>query len=228
MDIKSIGDVRSIRQCSDFTKGVDVVIHLAALVDVQESIRMPKTYHQTNVIGTLNLLKASHLSKVERFIYISSAAAGNPISPYGIQKLTSEKYCDFFNKSYELSTISLRPFNIYGPGNGKGVIDKWIDTIRSNGHPVIYGGSQCRDFIYIDDVIDHIIAWIDSPRTGVLDISTGIGTNMLDLCDLLLRVMDRTDLQPIIKPQQKGEIQKSIGMPCLHQYSLEDGLRKML
>lgn len=226
MDIKTIGDVRSIRQCYDFVRGVDAVVHLAALVDVQDSIRMPEIYHKTNVVGTMNLLKVARFYNVKRFVYISSAAAGNPISPYGIQKLTSEMYCDFYHKQHGMSVIALRPYNIYGPGNGKGVIDKWIETIRSGGSPIIYGGKQIRDFIYIDDVISHIVDQVDSDKVGIRDIATGIGTNMFDLCNILLKVMNRVDLQPIIKSQQKGEIQKSVGTSCICKYSLEDGLKR--
>lgn len=228
MDIKTTGDVRSSNQCRDFVNGVDIVIHLAALVDVQQSIKMPKYYQDTNINGTLNLLRESVFFKVKRFIYISSAAANDPISPYGIQKLTSEMYCNFYCNYYGLSVIALRPFNIYGPGNGKGVIDKWIETIRFGERPIIYGGSQYRDFVYIDDVVNAICEQIESTETGIRDISTGVGTNMLDLCNLLLEMMDRKDLNPIIKSQQKGEIQESIGMPCKCKYSLEQGIRKML
>ena len=228
MDIKGIGDVRSQEQCHDFVNEIDVIIHLAALVDVQESIRIPKHYHDTNVGGTLNLLSAAEFFKVKRFIYISSAAADNPTSPYGIQKLTSEKYCDFYHKQYGLSVITLRLFNVYGSGNGKGVIDKWINAVRRNERPVIYGGRQVRDFIYVEDVVDSICSQIESTETGVKDSATGIGTDMLDLCNIILRIMKKTDLKPIVKPQQTGEIQESIGRPCACSYSLRDGLKRCI
>jgi len=229
MDIKAIGDVRSIRQCRDFVKGIDTVIHMAALVDVQESIANPRCYHNTNVLGTLNMLNAALLTEdVRRFIYISSAAAATPVSPYGIQKLTCEMYCNFYWKSHGIFTKSLRPFNVYGPGNSKGVIDKWIKQIKSGERPIVYGGKQTRDFIYVDDVVSQIIYHMTSTSSGVEDIATGRSTNMFELCSLLLKVMDRGDLTPVIGTQPVGEIDSSVGIPCQCRYTLEQGLRKMV
>lgn len=227
MDIKAIGDIRSQEQCKDFVNEIDVIIHLAALVDVQESIRIPHCYQDTNVGGTLNLLSAAEFFGVKRFIYMSSAAAIGPTSPYGIQKLTSEMYCDFYRKQYGLSTVALRLFNAYGSGNGKGVIDKWITQIRSGERPVINGGTQTRDFVYIDDITENIIEQIHKSDTGVIQVGTGVETSILDLCKTLLSVMG-SNLKPIIKKSLSGEIEYSCADYTAATTLLPEGLRKMI
>jgi nucleoside-diphosphate-sugar epimerase len=168
MDIRVQGDVRLYRHCLAYSRGADVVMHLAALVDVGESIEAFRKasfdYHDTNVTGSINMLTAAVANQVKRFIYISSAAAGDPISPYGAQKLAVEGYCGAFEECYGLQVVALRPFNVYGRGNGKGVIDKWITAIRNGERPVINGGNQSRDFIYVKDVVNYIIFQIISTR----------------------------------------------------------------
>jgi UDP-glucose 4-epimerase len=227
MDIKTIGDIRSQEQCNDFVNEIDVIIHLAALVDVQESIRIPKYYHKTNIGGTLNLLYAAEFFKVERFIYISSAAAINPTSPYGIQKLASEMYCNFYYKHYGLPTISLRLFNVYGTGNGKGVIDKWITQIKAGERPLVNGGTQTRDFVYVDDVIENIIEHIDGSDTGVVQVGTGVETTITNLCKTLLSVMG-SNLKPIVEKPLSGEIEHSCADYTAATTLLPEGLRKMI
>lgn len=228
MDLKTDGDICTFTDCNRFIRKQDVVIHLAAKTDVQGSISDPVMYNRTNLYGTFNVLYHSMFYEVKRFIFASSAAADKPISPYGVQKRASELYCESFNACYGLSTIALRIFNAYGKGNGKGVIDTWIETIKQGKRPVIYGGNQSRDFVYIDDIVDQIIFQIISTRTGIMEIATGHSINMLDLCDLLLKVIDKPDIVPIIKPGKKGDIERSIGVPCECKYSLEQGLRKMI
>lgn len=228
MDIKTDGDVCTFSDCNKFIRKQDVVIHLAAETDVQKSIDNPVLYNRTNLYGTFNVLYHSMFYEVKRFIFASSAAAESPISPYGVQKRASELYCQSFCSCYGLSTVSLRIFNAYGKGNGKGVIDTWVETIKQGKRPTVYGGNQSRDFIYIDDIVNQIVFQIVSKSTGIIDIATGHSVNMLDLCDAVLRVMGRTDLQPVIKDQKKGEIEKSVGIPCDCEFSLEQGLRKML
>lgn len=227
MDLKSGQDVRSLDDCWKYAQqDIDTIIHLAALIDVQESIETPMYYHQTNVLGTMNMLYAAQFFNVRRFIYISSAAAATPVSPYGIQKLTCEMYCDFYWKSHGVFTTSLRPFNVYGPGSDKGVINIWARNIRAGERPVVNGGKQVRDFVYIKDVVSQIIGQIHGTRSGVMDIATGTGTNMFDLCSLMLEVLGREDLTPITNKQLIGEIERSVGNPCGCQYDLRKGLRE--
>lgn len=228
MDIKTDGDICTFSDCNRFIRKQDVVIHLAAKTDVRESIDDPVSYNRNNLYGTFNVLYHSMFYGIKRFIFASSAAADDPVSPYGVQKRAGELYCQSFHSCYGLSTIALRFFNVYGKGNDKGVINTWIDIIKQGKRPTIYGGNQSRDFIYIDDVVDQIIFQVISTRTGVMDIATGCSVNMLDLCDLLLNAMGRTDLIPVIKDQRKGEVQKSIGFPCECKYSLKKGLEKMV
>jgi len=239
MDIKDDfkQDIRNSERCLLDTINIDCVIHLAALADVQDSIMRPAIYNRTNVVGLLNLLRASDTNKVKRFIFASSAAADNPQSPYGVTKLCGEHWCDIFQKCYGLSTVSLRFFNIYGKGTDKGVIPIWIDAIKKGERPVIYGGNQTRDFVYVDDVVRAIICAMECDATGVYEVGTGIGTSMLDLCGTLFTIFDLEGYAVESKPSKDGEIRHSRAKRTEHtlddlgfkaKYTLEQGLKEML
>lgn len=240
MDIKTIGDVRSKEQCLDFTEDMDYVIHLAALTDVQESIRELRlsnfNYYDTNLSGVVKMLNASVKNGVKRFIFASSAAAQNPQSPYGTTKLCGESWCEVFNQCYGLSTISLRFFNVYGIGTNRGVIPTWINQIRQGKRPVIYGGNQIRDFIYVKDVVEAIVCAINSPAVGMCEVGTGRGIAIFDLAQEILSAM-KSDLKIIPEERKEGEVQESIARHMAHtlnwigfkaQYTLKQGLGEML
>ncbi len=238
MDVKNDkwDDVRKYSQCRFATLGVDCVIHLAAQIDVQQSIERPVWYNQNNTDGTLNLLQACVENKVKRFIFASTAAADSPQSPYGASKLCGETWCDIFNKCYGLSTISLRFFNVYGQGTDKGVIPTWIKAIKNGEGPIIYGGNQVRDFIYVDDVVRAIICAIECEAIGVCEVGTGKGIAIFDLAQEILGVME-SDLKIIPKERKEGEIEESIARHTAHtqawigfksHYTLEQGLSEMI
>lgn len=229
IDLRVGKDIRNREDCLDSFLEAEAIIHLAALVDVQESIKYPTIYSSTNIEGTLKLLTLAKLYNLKRFIYISSAAAKDPESPYGIQKLTSELYCEFYRKYFKLPTVSLRPFNIYGKGNGKGVIDIWSESIDKGIRPTVYGGDQSRDFIYIDDVVDSIVSCLSSSSTGIYELGTGISTTMKSLCKLVLK-LKKSSLSPEYKDYKQGEIVYSVceSKNFSTKYSLEEGLKKYL
>lgn len=167
------GDIRNIADCVLAVKGVDYVLHQAALGSVPRSINDPITTNDVNVSGFLNMLVASRDEKVKRFIYAASSSTygdsqglpkvedviGKPLSPYAITKYVNELYAEIFSRTYGLETIGLRYFNVFGRkqdpnGAYAAVIPKFVTQLMNHESPVINGdGNYSRDFTYIDNVI---------------------------------------------------------------------------
>lgn len=229
IDLKVGKDIRKREDCIESFFEAESIVHLAARVDIQDSIKYPILYNDTNVVGTLQLLSLAEFYKLKKFIYISSAAVKDPLSPYGIQKLSAELYCEFYRLYYGVPVVSIRPFNVYGKGNGKGVIDIWSDSIDKDTSPIVYGGTQSRDFIYIDDVVNSIVTSLESSFTGVCEVGTGVSTTIAELCNLVLK-LKKSDLNPIYRESREGEISYSRCEDSRFStlYSLEKGLKKYL
>jgi UDP-glucose 4-epimerase len=228
LDICNIGDVIIAM------RNVDVVVHLAAYTEVQDSIEFPMRYYDNNLTGLMNMLDIASSKKIKRFIFASSAAADNPQSPYGVSKLCGEHWCGIFQKCYGLSTVSLRFFNVYGKGTDKGVIPTWIKAIKNGERPVIYGGNQVRDFIYVKDVVDAIIYAMESQEVGTFEVGTGRGIAIFDLAQDILEVMG-SDLKIIPDEKKSGEIEISMagmgelsGLGYKAKYTLKQGLKEMI
>jgi UDP-N-acetylglucosamine 4-epimerase len=167
------GDIRNAADCSNAVKGVDYVLHQAALGSVPRSINDPVTTNDVNVSGFLNMLVAATDAKVKRFVYAASSSTygdsvglpkvedviGKPLSPYAITKYVNELYADIFSKTYGLETIGLRYFNVFGrkqdpKGAYAAVIPKFVMQLMQHESPLINGdGNYSRDFTYIDNVI---------------------------------------------------------------------------
>ena len=167
------GDIRNLADCKKAVKGVDYVLHQAALGSVPRSIKDPITSNDVNVGGFLNILVASRDAGVQRFVYAASSSTygdsesmpkvediiGKPLSPYAITKYVNELYADIFSKTYGLETIGLRYFNVFGRkqdpnGAYAAVIPKFVSQLMAGESPVINGdGNYSRDFTYIDNVI---------------------------------------------------------------------------
>ncbi|MFT5253918.1 MAG: UDP-N-acetylglucosamine 4-epimerase, partial [Flavobacteriales bacterium] len=167
------GDIRNATDCNAAVKGVDYILHQAALGSVPRSINDPVTTNDVNVSGFLNMLMAAKEAKVKRFVYAASSSTygdsvglpkveeviGKPLSPYAITKYVNELYADIFSKSYGLETIGLRYFNVFGrkqdpKGAYAAVIPKFVMQLMQHQSPVINGdGNYSRDFTYIDNVI---------------------------------------------------------------------------
>jgi UDP-glucose 4-epimerase len=163
------GDICNPKIVNELASKANTIIHTAAQTSINKSIEDPTYDADNNINGTLNLLEAARRSDIERFIYISSAAVygdpitlpineehpTNPLSPYGLSKLTGEKYTMLYYNLYGLPTVCLRPFNIFSPRQNpnspySGVITRFIERIRNDRNPVIFGdGNQTRDFVYI-------------------------------------------------------------------------------
>ena len=167
------GDIRNLSDCQKAVEGVDYVLHQAALGSVPRSINDPITSNDVNVSGFLNMLVAARDAKVKRFVYAASSSTygdsqglpkveeviGKPLSPYAITKYVNELYADIFSKTYDLETVGLRYFNVFGRkqdpnGAYAAVIPKFVMQFMNYESPVINGdGMHSRDFTYIDNVI---------------------------------------------------------------------------
>jgi UDP-N-acetylglucosamine 4-epimerase len=199
------GDIRSLETCHEACRGVDIVLHEAALGSVPRSIEDPITSHESNVTGFLNMLVAARDAKVKRFVYAASSAAygdfpglpkveetiGRPLSPYGAGKYMNELYADTFGRCYGLQTIGLRYFNVFGPrqdpdGAYAAVIPKWVAAMLRNETVYINGdGETARDFCYIDNVIQAnlLSGTTDNPEAvgQVYNVAVGDSTTLNQL-----------------------------------------------
>ena len=166
-------DIRDFSFLLKICKDIDIIYHMAAFTSVPDSVSMTRSCKDINITGTVNILECGRLYNINTIIFASSGAVygdtitlpmkedmpTNPISPYGVSKLTGEKYLYQYSKNYGLNTIALRYQNVYGPRQDmspySGVIPKWLENLQKNKNLLIYGdGEQIRDFVYIKDIID--------------------------------------------------------------------------
>ena len=203
-----IGDIRDYKTCRKSCRGVDTIVHLAANTGVQPSIEDPQSDMNSNVIGTVNLLEAARQENVKRFVFASSGApignctppiheelAPHPVSPYGASKLAGEGYCSAYYHSFGIETVALRFGNVYGPGSGhkNSVIAKFIRQAMNGETLEIYGdGTQTRDFIYIDDLLQAIWLAATVPGIGgeIFQIATNRETSIIEIRDFLIPILE--------------------------------------
>lgn len=179
-------DIRQLKKVKPVFVDADYVFHLAALPRVQPSIQNPKVTHDVNVTGTLNVLLAARDARVKRVIYAASSSAyGNqkkfplkesfpasPVSPYGLQKYMGELQCRLFSQIYDLETVSLRYFNVYGPrfsneGAYSLVVGRFLEQRRLNqALTVVPDGNQSRDFTHVHDVVGANLLAMKSKKVG--------------------------------------------------------------
>jgi nucleoside-diphosphate-sugar epimerase len=227
------GDIREYNQCINCTKGIDIILHQAALGSVQRSIEKPLDSNSANIDGTLNLLKASLENKVKRFIYASSSSVygdseklpkdesmpPNPKSIYAVTKLAAEYYCRLFYSLYGLETISLRYFNVFGKRQNpdsiySAVIPIFLKKISNGEQPVIYGdGNQSRDFTYIDNVIyANYLAMITENKDtfgNYYNVACGRNINLNEIIALLTKYFEK-EIKPIYSSERIGDIKHSL------------------
>ncbi|RLG83915.1 MAG: UDP-glucose 4-epimerase [Thermoprotei archaeon] len=231
------------------------VIHLAALISVDEVSQKPYKGYSINVYGTFNLLEMSRKYDVKRFVYASSAAVygdpqflpineDHPLRPkslYGATKLAGEALVNSYSHNYGLSTISLRYFNVYGPrmksGPYSGVVYVFIHNIMNNKPLTIYGdGLQTRDFIYVEDVAEANLIALESSVTGSCNIGSGSNISIKDLAYRILRLMGREDLEIVYDEPRRGDIRHSLAdiskaiklLGWKPRTSFEEGLKRTI
>ena len=218
-----IGNEHSVSYMVNVMKDVDVVFHLAARARVQPSIEDPVSFNKTNVDGTLHLLQACKEAGVKRFVYSSSSsvygnakesptserARLNPISPYALQKLMGEQYCELFSELHGLETVCLRYFNVYGERQvQEGAYCLVMGTFaqqRLNGKPMTINGDgeQRRDFTYVGDVVDANIKCATSKtkwQGDVFNIGNGDNRSVNQIADMIGG--DRINRDPVIEPRE--------------------------
>ena len=207
----------------------DYVFHQAALPSVPRSIKDPKSSNEANITGTLNVLIAARDSGIKKVVYASSSSVYgdtptlpkseempvNPLSPYAITKVTGEYYCKVFKEIYDLRTVSLRYFNVFGPRQDPNsqyaaVVPGFINAILNNKRPVIFGdGEQSRDFTYIKHVVDANILACESGRTGVFNIGCGRQITINQLVDMINEIIG-VDIKPIYSDTRPGDVKHSL------------------
>ena len=256
----SIENIRHILSCTNFSfvkgdildkhflqgnlRDVDVIFHEAALIDVNESMRLPDLYWENNVLGLQNVLEAAIANDVKRLIFASSSAVYGkqsivptkedtslmPLSPYAETKVQGEALCAKYRDEYGISCVILRYFNIYGPGQTpspySGVIIKFIEKALKDESLTIYGdGNQTRDFIHIDDVIQaNMLAAQEKRADGeTFNIGSGEKITINDLAKTILTIMDKTNLQITHASSRKGDITHS--QPTIDKAELILGFR---
>ena len=233
------GDIRDLNTCNEVVKGVDYVLHQAALGSVPRSINDPITSNDVNVSGFLNMLVASRDAGVKRFVYAASSSTygdsenlpkvedkiGKPLSPYAITKYVNELYADIFSKTYGLECIGLRYFNVFGRkqdpnGAYAAVIPKFVMQLMQHESPLINGtGDFSRDFTYIDNVIQMnelamLTTNIEAINT-VYNTAVGDRTTLNQLVSYLKEFLAEKDskiakIEITHGPNRKGDIPHSL------------------
>lgn len=210
-------------------ENIEVINHHAAQISVSDSVANPIFDATTNIIGTLQLLKYSTSFNIKKFIFASTGGAMygvqkifpasedhpcQPLSPYGISKLSAEKYLNYFSQEYGLNTTILRYSNVYGPHQNPhgeaGVVAIFCQLLAKDDEPIITGdGKQTRDFISVRDVVQANCIALDPACSGTFNVGTGIETNVNHLTKDLIRVAGK----PVsIKygPARSGEQRRSV------------------
>lgn len=218
------GDVTQIQDILNATKDQEIVIHLAAKISVEDSIRNPSETFHTNVDGTKNVLAACEKNHIKKLIVASSAAVYgegspgikltenselNPISPYGKSKSQMEHEIKKFISKHDMNCIILRFFNIYGVGQSSeyaGVITKFINRIALNQSLEIFGnGMQTRDFVAVQDVVSAIGNSIENGKNGIYNVASGKSITIKELAELMISLSSK-DLKIEFLSPKKGDI----------------------
>ena len=205
----------------------DTVFHLAAQIDVRKAVADPAHDARINVEGTINVLEASRRAGVKRFVNISTGGAiygepdqipapgsapVKPLAPYGQSKFAAEGYCELHRRIYDLSTVSLRLGNVYGPRQDPlgeaGVIAIFCGKLSTGERPTVYGdGEQTRDYVYVADIVKAFLAAAHADVGGSFNIGCGVETSVLDLIEILSRHADH-NFDPEFAAERKGEVQR--------------------
>ena len=251
------GDILDLDAMHKACLGADYVLHQAAIPSVPKSVLDPLGSNRANVDGTVNVLVAARDAKVKRVVYAASSSAygdtptlpkheamsPDPISPYAVAKLASEHYMVSFYRCYQLETVSLRYFNIFGPRQDpsspySGVLAKFITAMLRGEQPTIFGdGEQSRDFTYIDNAVAANLLACEAPAAKaagrVFNIATGRRATLNETFQLLKGITSYSG-SPKYAPEREGDIKHSLadiskaetGLGYKPAVNFEEGLRR--
>jgi UDP-glucose 4-epimerase len=250
-------DIRNYEEIAPILRGAAVVFHEAAIPSVPRSIVDPVPSHDVNANGTFNVLRAAKEGEVGRVVYAASSSAygdtevlpkvesmtPRPKSPYALQKLMGEYYCNVFTGVYGLETVSLRYFNVYGPRQDpgspySGVLSLFMTAALNRTAPTIFGdGEQSRDFTYVDDVAELNLKAARAKGVAGKVINAGNGGRItLKQSWALLQKLEGIDISAVFEPPRAGDVRDSQADTTLAvqelghapRYSFEEGMRLTL
>jgi UDP-glucose 4-epimerase len=206
----------------------EAIFHLAAQADVGTSVEQPALDADVNVVGTIRVLEAAR-SVSARIVFTSTGGAiygdcerpareedeRRPLSPYGTSKLAGEEYLATWNRLYGTSHIACRLGNVYGPRQQAslegGVIAIFLDRLRGGGDVEIFGdGKQTRDFVYVGDVVEALLAGLSTRTAGVFNVGTGTETSIVDLYTLCAEAAGMEPRPPRFAPERPGDLRRSV------------------
>ncbi|MFH1787849.1 MAG: SDR family oxidoreductase [Candidatus Altiarchaeota archaeon] len=225
------GSILDDKSLAKAVKDVEYMLHEAAIPSVPRSVADPLRSHEANATGTLKVLRAAKDAGVRRVVYASSSSVygdtptlpkredmkPDPLSPYAVSKLCGEYYCRVFSKVYDLETVSLRYFNVFGPRQDPtsqyaAVVPKFITALSKGEAPTIFGdGEQSRDFTFVENVVDANLAALKVGKTSgeVVNVACGERTTVNELVRLLADIIG-VDVSPSYMDARKGDVKHSL------------------
>jgi nucleoside-diphosphate-sugar epimerase len=233
------------------------VLHQAAIPSVPRSVKDPVTSNRANIDASVNILVAARDAGVKRLVYAGSSSAygdtptlpkredmpTGPLSPYALQKLVAEQYCQMFTRLYGFETVTIRYFNVFGPRQDpgspySGVISLFAAALLEGRRPTIYGdGEQTRDFTYVANVVDGVLRACDAPKAAgeVINVATGGRISLNDLLRTMNRIIG-SDIEAVYGDPRAGDVRDSQAdiskakalLGYIPTVLLEEGLRKTL
>ena len=248
-------DVRNIDKIFTEKLRRSNIVHLAAETSVEKSVQYPLSTVRTNIETTVAALELARRLDSPRFVFASTAAVygdrrgacketdpAAPASPYAASKLASEYYCKIYSKLYEIPTVILRYFNVYGPGqsnNYAGVITHFVRNGLEGRPPVIFGdGEQTRDFVYVGDVVTATTASLhrDLPGGIIINIGTGQPMTIKSLAERTIHLLHLERLRPVFGAPRRGDVRYSSASIELSRaklrfrpsWSLDEGLSEFV
>ncbi len=249
------GDIRDIDACEKACEGIDYISLQAALRSVPQSMVNPEDYNDVNINGVLTMLKAASKKKVKRLVFASSSSVYGDtdkfpqveshypllISPYALSKLAGEYYCRIFSEHFNVETVCLRYFNVFGPKQALDdeyavVVPKFTHSILNDEKPPVFGnGEQSRDFTFIENVVSANVLAATTPgiKHEVFNVANGKDTSILELIASLNKIIGK-NIEPNLLPVRAGDvfkthadiskIQEKLGFKVL--FNFEEGLEK--